>query len=652
MRTRGAPPRRARVGRFAWRLAAALLVTGGSRAYAQDPTRVIIKRAEIEAAGWFNLGEVLTGATGWHRATLDGVSFFASADGLPAGAVAPGEPEWLVLVDGQRVTSDLLGAKLLELLPISPAEVDSVTVTRVPRLVAGTIAGRGVVDFHTGRTRGRGPAIAAAWHTGNVIGDPGPYQFTPLATENVDRLGPYNHAFASFAGGGREVSAGVRQGSSHITHRGIRERFDPALYEQLGVHKWAPYDVVHARVGTSLLGGRHDVVAGRGWVNGPLFLPLAGGEQWLRGAFDHIGGSGSLVSGATTLAYQLTRSALDVDELPSPFPFVVGHSRQRTAGVLEVRVRDDGGRYATLAAAATRWAMERGGTSAARTDVTLVGNLTAAIGRSVSELSAALARSSGGPIVAKGVLATRVAGDSLTTLSAALSYVQHATGDDGTWIDRALLGLDTLARERDARAWVDVGAARRARSGWLAELGARVGVVDDVRLLAVDGLPAGGPVDGAVAELRAGLALPLRPRLPVARVAYRYGTPVGGGAGLRAALRATPAHTLEASVVAAPASDLRLGAFVNVASRARWAALRGGPAAPVTLPARTRLDVSAEKWFWRHHVRTQLLFRNLLNQSERYHPLGADFPLRVHFTVALALPPLAAAFGDGPAGSK
>ncbi len=171
-------------------LAAALLLLA-PRSHAQDPTRVVIRRAQIEAAGWFNLGEILTGATGWLRTTLDGLSFFASTDGLPPGARAPGEQEWVVLVDGQRVTVDALGAKVLELMPISPGQVESVTVTRVPRLVAGTLAARGVVEFHTRRPP-RGPAANGAWHSGNVTGDPGPYQFTPLGAENVDRLGPYN----------------------------------------------------------------------------------------------------------------------------------------------------------------------------------------------------------------------------------------------------------------------------------------------------------------------------------------------------------------------------------------------------------------------------------------------------------------------------
>ncbi|MFN2566024.1 MAG: hypothetical protein ABR499_13590 [Gemmatimonadaceae bacterium] len=631
-------PRRARVGRVVSGLAAFALVAAPA-ARAQDPTRVVITRAQIEAAGWFNLGEMLTGATGWHRSTLDAVSFFATADGMPPGAVAPGEPEYLVVVDGQRIAVDVLGAKLLELLPISPAQIESVTVTRVPRLAAGTIASRGVVEFHTRRGH-PGPAIAGAWHSGNVIGDPGPYAFTPLTTENVDRLGPYNYTVAGVGAAGWDVAAGARQGSSHTTHPGIRRRFDPVLFEQLGVHKWAPYDVVHARAGARLLGGRHDVVGGRGWVNGPLFLPLAGVEQWMRGAVEHLGGAGSVATGAGTVGYQLSHSAIDVRELPSPFPFVAAHSRRRTSGVLDVGVGDNGGRHARLGAAATRWSLDRDGTAAARTDATLFANFAAAIGRSTNEVSGALARSSGGRVVGKSVVATRVVADSLTVLSAALSYVQHATGDDGTWIDRVLVGLDTSRRQRDSRAWADLGVARRLRGGWMAELGARAGVLDDVHLLALDAQSAGAPTTAGVAEVRAGLSLPMTVKLPVARFAYRYATTFSGDRELREALRATPSHSFDGQLVGAVAPDLRLGAFLYVASRARWAALRGGPATPLTLPAVSRLDASAEKWFWRHRVRTQLLVRNLLNQPERYHPLGADFPLRAHLTVALALPPL------------
>jgi hypothetical protein len=611
-------------------------MTGVARA--QDPTRVVITRQEIEAAGWFNLAEMISGATGWQRTTPDAVAFFVASDGLPPGAAAPSEPEWLVLIDGQRVTVDALGAKLLELLPLSQAQVESVTVTRVPTLVAGTIAGRGVVEFHTRRPP-RGPAVDGAWHTGNITGDPGPYQFTPMRGQNVDRLGPYNFVFASFGGAGWDFGAGTGQGSSQLTHHGIRERFTQEQFDQLGIHLWAPWDAINAHVGAMLFGGRHDLIAGRGWVNGPLFLPLAGGEQWLLGKVDHLGGSGSFAAGPTTVGYQLTHYELDVAELPTSFPFVAGHTRRRTAGVIEVGIGDLRHRHARIGASATRWDVERNGASADRTDATVFGSFGAATARLVSDVSGALARSSGGLLVAKGVLASRFVADSLTTVSLALGYVQHATGDDGTWIDRVLLGLDTLRRERDARVTADVGASRRLPIGWIADVGARVSVVSGIRLLAASGLPLAGPSDGGLGELHTGVSrLPTR-RLPVAGLSYRYATTVSGDAQLRDAQRATPAHVLEGSLVGAVERDFRLGVFLFVSSSTRWAALRGGPPTPTTVPAVTRLDLSAEKWFWHQRVRTQFLVRNVFNSVERYHPLGAYLPLRAHITVALALPP-------------
>ena len=47
------------------------------------------------------------------------------------------------------------------------------------------------------------------------------------------------------------------------------------------------------------------------------------------------------------------------------------------------------------------------------------------------------------------------------------------------------------------------------------------------------------------------------------------------------------------------------------------------------MPAVARLDLSIEKWLLARRLRLQLAGRNLSNGIERYHPLGADFRLRV-----------------------
>jgi hypothetical protein len=379
-------------------------------------------------------------------------------------------------------------------------------------------------------------------------------------------------------------------------------------------------------------------------VNGPLFLPLVT-EQWVRGVFDHVGASGSIAAGAATLGYQLTRSALDVSELPTTFPFFSGHSRRRVGGVVDVGMTGGRGRRARLGAGVTRWSMDRSDASAARTDATLFAHLALPNSRSTYELAGALARSSGGPITPKVVLSAHVVTDTVTTLSIAFSYAQFRIGDDGTWIDRILYGLDTLTRGVDERAWADLGLARQLRPGLRGDVGARAGIASGARVIPQVRSPDQPPLStGVLAEVRAGLSLAPTSRLPLARVAYRYATSLGPDSAMRAAVRATPAHVLEANLIVVPARDLRFGAFAYVASRAHWGDFLGTPAAPgepalVTLPAISRLDMSAEKWFWRRRVRTQLLIRNVFDQPERYHPRGAQLPLRAHLTLGVALPP-------------
>ena len=48
-----------------------------------------------------------------------------------------------------------------------------------------------------------------------------------------------------------------------------------------------------------------------------------------------------------------------------------------------------------------------------------------------------------------------------------------------------------------------------------------------------------------------------------------------------------------------------------------------------TIPAHWNIDITANKWFGHRRVRGSIIFRNLLNQRFRYHPVGATFDLSV-----------------------
>jgi hypothetical protein len=47
-----------------------------------------------------------------------------------------------------------------------------------------------------------------------------------------------------------------------------------------------------------------------------------------------------------------------------------------------------------------------------------------------------------------------------------------------------------------------------------------------------------------------------------------------------------------------------------------------------SLPGIMRLDLAINKWLWKKRIKTSLLFNNLLNRKEIYHPIGASMDLR------------------------
>jgi hypothetical protein len=130
-----------------------------------------------------------------------------------------------------------------------------------------------------------------------------------------------------------------------------------------------------------------------------------------------------------------------------------------------------------------------------------------------------------------------------------------------------------------------------------------------------------------------------RPDAPVTASMRAEVTAIPGApTDLRAAMNATPAVSVRADVSKVVMTDLRLSVSGAAASATSWPA-QGIPGEVTDLPALRRVDVSANKRFWRGRMNAQLVIRNLLAADERYHPVGASWNFRTHLAVTLQLPP-------------
>ena len=604
---------------------------------AQGAPTQVISRAELEAAGWTRLSELVFAVRGAGRASVDGITVLGNVSSLPTWETTPGRDEWLVLVDGQPVDVTLAGVSVLDLLPVSLAQLDSVTVHHGAAFAAGRMAPHGVLHLHTQRAL-KGVTASASHYSGNEVGDAGPLTFTPERTPNVDNSGPFHQARVAYGAPGWDVDAAVRRWTDNLTDVRLVERYERAAAPaspELWVRHVAP--VLRAGVGTP--SGRHDVHAGLAQLRGTFFVPSVRDDQSLNTKLRFAGMSGSgIVADSSRWSYRLNASELDAAPYDAPLPTTLAHRRHEITGALtlgrrlgEVAVTGGGtlARHALTEAPALA--------TSSRLLHTMTGGVFLELSGSHGRWRQGMSASVGRGIVAmrgSGMLSLERAIDSASRVRLSLAADTRATGDDGAWIDLEIFGLGDIIEDRRRTITTELAVTRALPAGMtlgLAGVGRRetgVRLVDLDTATSVPHRPPGvsAPLSFSVGELRASLDLPVTGAVQ-GGATWRFASTLSGGDAIRDARASLPRHVVDASVVLAPVYDIRVRPAIHLATAARWRV--PGTSDLEAVPAVTRLDLSLEKWLLRRRLRAQVLARNLLNDVERHHPLGADFRLRV-----------------------
>jgi len=602
---------------------------------------VVIRRSDIERAGWNRVTEILDGAVGWSRSSVDAFSYAASPDRLPvAGESGPSMPEWIVIVNGQRVPTDLFGLHLLELLPISVGQIDSVVFTRGPSIEGGVPVTRGVMSIFSRRAR---PGLNAelTYQHGDESGDPGPYRYTNLSSPNVEKIGPFAHADIGWRGSTWDVDAGVHAASLNITDKLIASRFSPAVFA--GVQPDVIAITPTFRADVDALGGRQEVMASYGEQRGLFFISPQRIEQSLRTTDAYIGVAGTLTAVASTaVTYEGSSTTIDASSLASPLAFSVGHTRRHVGGTISA-MHSAGRATLTIGAVGDRWALAVNSVaeSATSSGGGPLMHLRVPIGDAVT-------LSGGTTLIFDGAHAAALDAaadatfrlDSLSSLTLRGSRVHAHPNMDGSWIDAFVLGYAlpahaptmsslglTFARRFVPYVGVTIDARGEKFSRWsgLSRPG-QSQVVSTADPLLHDGTVLGGHM--RVETLGGGVW--------DGSIEYdRSETLKLDDATFESEIRSTPSDDLRGQLSARPVRDLRVSGIVNLTGGTRWSAFGGTPGSSPTVPPIRRIDASMEKWMWQRRLRVELLYRNLLNEPERYHAYGAQWNLRWHVSASL-----------------
>lgn len=586
---------------------------------------VVLERHDIERWGWARVSELLEAST-WAVTSIDQFSADASADGLPTAALSAGrQPDWLLVIDGQPVPVRVAGARLLELIPVSVSQIERVTFSRTPTVVAGRLATRGIIFIQTRRMRQ--PVLQGSYVIGNERGDPGPYRYTALATPNVERLGPDAHAGVGISSTHSDAQFGTRYSTLNITDEALLPRITPAA-GALGYGFFQRVTGFAGRAGLTVRCGRHDLLAGRSSFRGVLYQPRR--DDWTQTTLSHTGVAGDAPIGSHLSArYSVTYTRVEIDSLP-PAPWTALPRSQRT-----LSAHGEMALHAERAAVALSVSGARHHLS--RTPTLERDELTA-FARATYRHESIATEALGGTTLAGGVAApqalirTRVALQPGTSLALGMGHAAHPLLG-AAWVEGPIADASSTEEAPPSRgpsvSWVDA-MLLVARPGTTLRLGTDARRVQRWRVRSAGEVERS---DADVIGVHASMAATLAPRVQL-RVDYRLSHARAAEPAL--AFRSTPRHVGRATLTTTEMAGFRFSGGAMLRSATTWPQLRGD-SSRVDVPALFRADATAEKWMWNKRARAFLAARNLFDRIERAHPDGAHLGLRLHIGVDVEL---------------
>lgn len=589
-----------------FRAAIALLLLSPTPLAAQRSDRRVIDAAGIAAAGWHRIGDIVAALPPGTVASVDGFNHDLTGSRIGFMESPSVRATWIVRLDGQVMPMAIGGLWILDAIPVALTQIDSIVINEGPRLADGHVALVGVIDLFTRKPR-RGPSVIADYQHGDETGDPGPYRYTARSTPNLEKLGPNASGAAAFGVARASVDVAARYASLNIT--------DPRLTSNLGAAGFLQQDVNASGgsgVATLHAAGTHRIIAGRGRFTGLMRIPALARFQSARVVTSHVGVSGAAAAGGRDWRYAATWTTHDVHRLnPDAFPFLIGQRRAVGDAFLEMGLTD----------------RLRAGLGIDGATVEPDDQPHQAHRRSRGWMTYAGANATGTVAVEHWLRATRVSGT---------ARHQRVVGDSdvvavvisalNTWQDarNASLGLDLPetagggVQVIDLRAEVSTRELLGMRPTWYARAFAYSGFAGGDRRQAIGA--------GLHATSVGQSALSFWGR---AEMTQMLGVPGAGE-------ETTPSGFVEAAVSAMAPANFMLALSGRFAPGTRWS-----DAAPLTdleLPSTRRVDLSVNKTIWSDRLRAQLVVRNALDADEWTHPAGAQWNLRSHVSVTIALP--------------
>ena len=616
------------------------------------PVRVLTA-SDLRAAGVFRISDALTLVDDWDVSTIDGFTWDAAPRGLGPFA----RQSWAVFVDGVEVGLSVFGRMSLERLPITFSQIDSIAVVSAPAFYAGRFVSGGALHFYTSGVQ-PGLSARARVMVGNESGDPGPFSSTPLNTPNIDRIGEDFSGGLSYGAPWGFVEFDALQRPHYVTDEALVPRLTAVAVSNMA-------EAVRARVGAVVGDSRHTLTLEQSDYDDTHYLPAFGreiraGSVLHRGAL--AGSFGALARPA--VRYSVSHERNEFEPEPNRLDRGFDLRLQRT----EFNVELDGAAPAPLRrlGLTARRVVAAAGSPLDDDDYVharlYAGVASDQAARTQWSIDLGVAAAEGGV----GFEAAWSMHSQLTlrhAVGATVTYAHRLPEDDKRiwfWVERGYDLLNRLAVAVPPLNQLDVGNQLTIDVRWQAEVATAVEATVSAFVRRITGMllldqaftfqpvdeffssPLVLRFDQRATVFGADLRTQWEPTPLLELSSYYRFMQVDGNDAIGEQWASVPRHKLSQRLLFRPVPSLSLWGSLSHQSATTWPAYEGaerqtGRRYSSRIEDMTLLHVAVEKWVASKRARGSIGLRNLLNDTMRYHPIGASFATTMYVQVELLL---------------
>jgi len=181
------------------------------------PSGRVIRSTDFEP--WCaNMNDLINYISDFTFYTTDGFSFHSAIAGS-----SPMSSDWEVFIDGVLFPMNRYNGINLELLQVSLNQVTAIRIIDTPQLHKGRIISSGAIHLYTQRPRSK-LSVGGTYSAGNETGDPGPFLYTDDVVSNVDKNGPYHYFSVSSKINKLRLSANYKNLNHFTTDQNLLDR--------------------------------------------------------------------------------------------------------------------------------------------------------------------------------------------------------------------------------------------------------------------------------------------------------------------------------------------------------------------------------------------------------------------------------------------